>query len=218
MAKLNDVIFVDPTGIPAELRDRAQWVTRKTEAPSGRKPTKIPYDPKTQRRAKTNDPTTWGTFADAFCIYQKGFDGVGYVFAADDEYFGIDLDACRNPNTCELTSWARTIVTRFDTYTEVSPSGFGVKLTAKGRLPLNGGSLGNPMFNPKHPTVLALRRMGFKLAVHGYFADDAVSLCATAHDPEEKLTFHGRSKCGDFEEAIKQLGRAAGVLDRGDPQ
>lgn len=129
-------IAVDPSGIPLELLDRKQWVAWRIETPEGRKPTKVPYTPASQSRAESDNPDTWGNFSLALTRYQQGYDGVGYVFSEADAYFGIDLDACRNPETGELTPWAREIVDTFATYTEISPSGYGVKLTAKGTLPI----------------------------------------------------------------------------------
>ena len=31
----------------------------------------------------------------------------GFVFSVDDPFFGIDLDACRDPTTGKLTDWAQ---------------------------------------------------------------------------------------------------------------
>ncbi|HZC57781.1 MAG TPA: AAA family ATPase, partial [Xanthobacteraceae bacterium] len=40
----------------------------------------------------------------------------------------IDLDRCRNRRTGAVTAWAEEIIERFSTYTEISPSGKGLKL------------------------------------------------------------------------------------------
>ena len=58
---------------------------------------------------------------------------VGFVFAADDPFCGIDLDNCLNANG--EFRWGREIVDQFDCYSEVSPSGLGVKLFFRGRKP-----------------------------------------------------------------------------------
>src|SRR5262249_1385032 len=47
-------------------------------------------------------------------------------------YCGIDLDDCRDPETGQLSPDATAIVERFASYTEVSPSGTGVKIICKG--------------------------------------------------------------------------------------
>jgi hypothetical protein len=41
---------------------------------------------------------------------------------------GIDLDTCRDPTTGAIQPWALDVLRRFNTYSEVSPSGTGVKL------------------------------------------------------------------------------------------
>lgn len=129
-------IGLHPENIPQELKDRRQWVVRKNETVRGRR-TKVPYQTD-GTKALVNDSTTWTIFADALACYQTGeWDGTGYVFAADDPYCGIDADGCRNPATGDLDSFARNITERFPTYTEISPSGTGVKLILKGKLPVD---------------------------------------------------------------------------------
>jgi primase-polymerase (primpol)-like protein len=60
--------------------------------------------------------------------------GVGVVFHATLNMFaGVDLDVCRNPTTGVLVPWAQSIVRAFDSYTEVSPSGTGVKILVRGK-------------------------------------------------------------------------------------
>jgi hypothetical protein len=105
------------------------------EKPGAKKPTKVPYCPDGQH-ASTTDPATWCSFEEARAAYATGrFDGVGFVFAADDPFVGIDLDGCRDPANGELVPWALETVERFATYTEVSPSGRGVHLILVGALP-----------------------------------------------------------------------------------
>jgi hypothetical protein len=143
-------------GIPAELRLRPQWVAWRHEQRKG-KPTKVPINPKTGKRAASNDAATWETF-DAALTANDDFhcDGVGYVFSADDPYCGIDLDACRNPETGELTPWAQEVVDKVNSYTDSSPSGTGVKIVARGSidLPRNVKKLkGVETFGDKAPEI-----------------------------------------------------------------
>ena len=68
--------------------------------------------------------------------YQRGgFDGIAYVFSADDPFTGVDIDDCRDPETGEISAAARTIIATLDTYCEVSPSSSGVKLVLVGSKP-----------------------------------------------------------------------------------
>jgi putative DNA primase/helicase len=113
--------------IPAELRERPQWVGWRYVVRDGRQ-TKTPINPRTGRNGSSTNLTTWGTFDEAIAAVERfKLCGIGYVFSADDPYLGIDLDACRNPATGELTPWASKIVNKIPGYWEVSPSGYGVK-------------------------------------------------------------------------------------------
>ena len=121
--------------IPIELQELRQWVGWKYEERNGNE-TKVPVDLKTCGRAHVNGSATWGSFRRARKCYRRlNLDGIGFVFTEEDDFFGIDLDACRNPDTGELTPWAAEIVQDMASYTEVSPSGYGVKLIARGRIP-----------------------------------------------------------------------------------
>lgn len=122
--------------IPAELKARPQWVVWRMETRDG-KPTKIPYNPaKLNMKARANEPGTWGSFEQAVRVFKRGsFDGVGYEFSADDSYTGIDMDKCRDPETGEIEAWARAIIDRLRSYTEISPSKSGVHIIVKGKLP-----------------------------------------------------------------------------------
>jgi putative DNA primase/helicase len=130
---------VNPDGIPREMRGRRQWVAWKLELRNG-KPTKVPYTPTTGKPASSTNLTTWDTFPEALEVYESGrYAGIGFVFCSADPYSGIDLDKCRDPETGELTPEAHSIVADFEgAYTEASPSGTGVHIIARGKLPLSG--------------------------------------------------------------------------------
>ncbi len=114
---------------PAGARDSPQWVVWKYIERDG-KPTKSPINPHTGEFAKSTDASTWGTFDEslAACTQDASLSGVGFVFTAADPYCGIDLDDCRDPDSGQLKDWAREIVEQLASYTEVSPSGTGVKV------------------------------------------------------------------------------------------
>jgi hypothetical protein len=113
--------------IPNELKERQQWVFWREIERDG-KATKIPVDT-FRRNASSTDPDTWSDFETVAIHYNPETDaGVGYVFSSEDELLGVDLDGCRDPETGQLSSWAEEIIEEFHTYTEVSPSGTGVKM------------------------------------------------------------------------------------------
>lgn len=104
--------------IPSELRDRKQWVC--WSLVDGRK---VPFHP--QRKAvSTTNADTWSTYEACATASDK----IGFVFTPDDPYIGIDLDGCRNPKTQIIETWAWEVIERFATYSEISPSGTGVKI------------------------------------------------------------------------------------------
>ena len=136
-------VIRDETGIPLELREPSQWVVWKHED-QGRRKVKIPYDPKTNKRANVKAPTTWSDLMTAIEVCESnGYDGIGFVFTQEDSLVGIDLDNCRNPDTGEIEPWAKKIIQDIDSRTEVSPSGTGVKIFIKGRLLGNRRRKGN---------------------------------------------------------------------------
>ena len=106
----------------AELAELPQWTNWKLVTRRG-KVTKPPVQP-SGRMAKSNDPTTWHSFEECAAASDK----VGFVL--EPPHIGIDLDGCRNPDTGAIDDWAREIIRDIASYTEVSPSGTGVKIIA----------------------------------------------------------------------------------------
>jgi hypothetical protein len=128
--------------VPSTLTSHDQWVAWRLVERNGKK-TKVPIDPHTGCAAATNNPATWGTFEEA-CLRAKAdqLSGVGFVFTADDPFTGIDLDKCLSENG-DLEPWAQQIVTRMDSYTEVSPSGRGLHIILRATLPEGGRRKGH---------------------------------------------------------------------------
>jgi putative DNA primase/helicase len=125
--------------IPDELKELAQWIVWRNEGRDGER-TKIPYQPRyPERRAKTNDPSTWSSFAAAVSVFRSGqWDGIGFVFSPDDPYCGIDFDGCLIAG--KLADWARRWIQHLDgAYAEVSPSGRGIKFFCRAKLAGKGG-------------------------------------------------------------------------------
>src|SRR5687768_6221367 len=114
--------------IPAELRQRDQWVTWKyvPDAERPDKPKKLPFNPRTGRPADTTNAQTWASFELACrSAYDRRHEGIGFVFSDSDPTFGGDLDDCIEDGT--IAPWAQAIIDAMATYTEISPSGGGVK-------------------------------------------------------------------------------------------
>jgi len=134
----------DFEAIPPDLTCRPQWVVWREEHVPGRdNATKPPYSPITRQRADVSDPTTWATFEQARAAYEDGaYDGVGYVLTADDGIVGWDVDGCRNASTGVVNGAADHLIALLDSYTEVSPSGEGIRIFTRGTLPSGGNRKG----------------------------------------------------------------------------
>ena len=125
--------------IPSELLKLRQWVCWKLETVKGRL-TKVPYTPG-NLKASTTDTQTWESFD--VCLAASGgdksFNGIGFVFAEGGEYTGIDFDHHRDPATGELDAFAKQHVSQLNSYTEISQSGTGVHVIARGVIPSEKG-------------------------------------------------------------------------------
>ncbi|MEX2288270.1 MAG: AAA family ATPase [Planctomycetaceae bacterium] len=126
--------MIASTAIPVELRGLRQWCLWKTVERGGEK-TKLPFQPSGEA-AKSNDPSTWATYPDV-SAKANGYDGPGFMLTPP--YVGIDLDGCRNAETGGVEPWAQEIIQRCDSYSEVSPSGTGVKIFCGGNWPFPNG-------------------------------------------------------------------------------
>jgi putative DNA primase/helicase len=134
---VNSTIYID--AVPAALRERDQWVCWKYLPPTkpGGKSRKVPFQINGEL-AKSDDAATWTSFDDVTRAWREGgFDGVGFVFSEDDPFTGIDLDDCIVDG--QLIPSAQGIVHDLNTYTEVSPSGQGLKMIVLGRKPEGAG-------------------------------------------------------------------------------
>ncbi len=129
-------IFAGLPDLPAirELRRHRQWVGWHYVERDG-KPTKPPLNPHTGFGASHSNPSTWGTFGEASRLAERRkLPGIGFVLAPNDDFSGIDLDDCRDPETGEIEFWAQKIIRFGETYAEVSPSGAGLRLILRGKI------------------------------------------------------------------------------------
>ena len=88
----------------APLIERPQWaVWRWTQSENGRwqKPPFMAMQP--ERHASTRDASTWSDYATALDVLRNGkADGISYVLTEDDPFAAIDLDHCRDIDTCSI--------------------------------------------------------------------------------------------------------------------
>jgi putative DNA primase/helicase len=137
MDKKPERMLVDFNRIPYELLDKPNWVLWRYVWRTS-KWTKPLFQISGELASSTN-PKTWSSFSQVASVYHGGrFDGIGYVFSANDSYVGIDWDDCRNPETGEVQPDILDHIKLLNTYTEDSPSGCGFKSLCRGRLPRGG--------------------------------------------------------------------------------
>ncbi|MER3426380.1 MAG: hypothetical protein C4299_04395, partial [Thermoleophilia bacterium] len=121
-------IFVHP---PDTLLKRRTWVLWQYLERDGKR-TKTPYQPD-GRMARVNDPATWTDWDTALQALETGrFAGLGVVLG--DGLAGIDID-WKNHEGEGIPVEAQSILDRFTTYAELSPSGKGAHILLLGRLP-----------------------------------------------------------------------------------
>ena len=134
--------------IPWELQKYQNWCVWMFEYdPDNDRWKKPPYVPFPGRRigfypASATKSQNWVAFAAAYAAAIGDPDalveGLGRFFSADDPFVGIDLDDCFDEDG-NLHPWAAEILAMFPgAYVEYSPSGRGLKLWTRGKLPGRG--------------------------------------------------------------------------------
>ena len=118
--------------LPEELIGLPQWANYALVLnETGERYKKRPFQPNADY-ALSNDPATWSPYAECLDV-AEAFDGLGFMIAPP--YSGLDIDHCRDKETGKITETAWKIIKEFDSYTEVSPSGTGIRGICKGKLP-----------------------------------------------------------------------------------
>lgn len=133
--------------IPQELKDLSRWVDWTYEDRGGPKPTKPPINAKTGEYADCKRPETWTDFWKALAatarLKERKIQGIGIVLDGSDNLIGVDLDNCRDPLTGTIEQQALEIIHLINSYTEVSPSGKGIRIMVRGKLPVGRRKNGN---------------------------------------------------------------------------
>jgi hypothetical protein len=128
----SNVVDLHPTETLSldDLKWAPRWVPWRAEDRNG-EVVKRPYNAHTGGRASTSDPATWSRrrTAETWAKANRG-NGVGIVLGdiGGVHVGGVDLDACRDPDTGDITPWAQEVIDRLGCYTEISPSETGVKV------------------------------------------------------------------------------------------
>jgi primase-polymerase (primpol)-like protein len=125
---------VSYNNIPFELQALRQWLCWRYETLPNGSQTKIPLNPLNLHKASVTNPLDWNTFEKA-CANTKlsNVDGIGFVFTASDPYVGIDLDNANGDPA--IIRRHNELYVEMQTYSELSPSGKGLHMICKGKLP-----------------------------------------------------------------------------------
>lgn len=131
------------SNIPDELKQLDNWCVWKFENRNGKR-TKIPFNAATGEFAKSNDKSTWSSYETA--VNAEGVDGIGFFF--EPPYLGIDIDDIdddlhRFKQGDKLDNIVSEFNEAFKSYTEVSPSGNGLHIIVKGKIPGSRRRKGN---------------------------------------------------------------------------
>src|SRR5215467_753992 len=116
-----------------DLNTKPRWVMwceeiREAKNGKAQKPTKVPYSAMRDGKASSTNPDTWATRDKCNHAWKRvkarnpdTRGGVGVVLGdlGDGTHLmGLDLDGCRNSK--KIAPWAKQILDRFESYTEVS--------------------------------------------------------------------------------------------------
>jgi len=130
-----------PGNIPAVLANQAHWLfvipewdAKKNHGEGGW--TKPPGCPHTGHQVGATDATAWSTLSEALGTMRR--DGgaiVGFALDGSEGLVIADADKCRDPVTGTVEPWALAKAEELKTYTEISPSGRGLRFVLRGKKP-----------------------------------------------------------------------------------
>jgi primase-polymerase (primpol)-like protein len=168
---MKEIVELLARAVPDDLAELDCWGVWRMES------TKIPYRVDGRRASSTN-ANDWTDVDRAREAVRTGkYSGLAFAFFAQHGMVGIDLDDCLIADG-DVKQWARGVVERFsDTYMEVSPSGRGLKIWARGSIPANlskvtVGDGGIELYNhARYFTFTGQRFRGAPLQVADHAAD-----------------------------------------------
>ncbi|MGX0230894.1 putative DNA primase/helicase [Staphylococcus cohnii] len=180
------------SNIPDELKQLKNWCVWKFENRNGKR-TKIPFNAETGEFAKSNDKSTWSSYETA--VNAEDVDGIGFFF--EPPYLGIDIDDIdddlhRFKQGDKLDNIVSEFNEAFKSYTEVSPSGNGLHIIVKGKIPGSRRRKGNiEMYDSgrfftmsgktigKYKDVTEVSEQVFKTIYEKYLPDNTVKYPTT---------------------------------------
>lgn len=128
----------DGSAIPQALKEQRRWAPwRAVFNEKKNKFDKVPHRAdRPEYGISSAKPEQWFSFEVALAAYRKNpkmFAGVGYCMTGQQDVVGVDMDHCVERGV--VAPWAREVVAQLDSYTEISPSGTGLRLMVLGEVP-----------------------------------------------------------------------------------
>lgn len=108
-----------------DLKQQKRWALWRYETVGDRE-TKVSYQA-SGLHARSNDPQTWSTWLELQPFVAQ-YSGVGIMLG--NPLGGADLDHCIEDG--KIKPWAQAIIARLNSYTEISPSGTGLRILVVG--------------------------------------------------------------------------------------
>jgi len=127
---------VNAANVPIGLKSFDRWVAWSWTW-NGKKFDKPPLEVRTGRKASSTNANTWVSFDEAFKAHQSGrYDGIGFTLgvagSSGVHFNGLDIDKCIENGS--IRPDAIYLASMVDSYTEISPSGKGIKVFSTGQL------------------------------------------------------------------------------------
>ena len=131
------MIEINSSNIPEELKSE-HFMLWRLEQREGRQ-TKPPINPSSGFKGNVQDPKQWTDYNNALGIHQSGrfrTSGISVVVHPESELVGLDLDKCIKDGA--FSNEAMEVLQKVNSYSEISPSGNGVRIFLYGKLPGKG--------------------------------------------------------------------------------
>lgn len=130
--------------IPAELAQPKRWI-RYYLKPDPKKPDKKPSKVPVMKWATAEDRAANLQTLSHVLERKQPKEGVQRYIDKAEGFVYLDLDNARNPETGDVEPWASKLIESLDTYCEISASGKGFHLVARGTLTEDFHLNGNPL-------------------------------------------------------------------------
>lgn len=137
MSAITPLQLFNPRDIPAALKTYARWSPWKALWSEDRgKWDKVPFNAKAPDYGiSTAKPDKWVGFEEALKTYDQHedkFAGLGYLLTGVHGIVGYDFDGCIKDGV--TAPWALELIYRLNSYSEISPSGNGVRVFCEGEV------------------------------------------------------------------------------------